>query len=202
MVRTTGLVLVAALATVFWGTSVARAESAIAPQLADPEAAAAANPPPVWYELQTAIPDATAVAMATAGLALCGGSTCKDVTLGIATTVFVLGGGVVHLAHRNPRSAILGSVAKVALPTLGYALGRAIGSCDPHQTFLCSSDGESLGAAFAGVVIGVILGSAIDIGLSTGPGRAAEHAKVAAFQIVPTVVALPDRASVGLVGRF
>jgi hypothetical protein len=165
-----------------------------------------ASPTPIWYGVQTLIPAAAAGGLAVGGLVLCHSPTCDEVTLAVAATAFALGGGVVHLFHHNSRAALIGLVAKIGLPALGYGVGSLIDSCDPHQSYLCSADGQSSLAvgAFIGVLAGALLAGAIDVGMSQEPALAPPpgRIRVTGPRVAPTVLVTRDRASLALVGRF
>jgi hypothetical protein len=92
------------------------------------------------------------------------------------------------------------------LPASGYGLGALIDSRDPHQSYLCSADGQSAlpMGAFAGVLAGALLAGAIDVGMSQEPSLAPPpgRIKVTGLRVAPTVLLTRDRASLTLVGRL
>jgi hypothetical protein len=100
-----------------------------------------------WYGWQTLATDLGAVALVAAALAVADGGE-PPAALGYAGLgLYVLGGPVVHLAHRNPGRAAGSLALRVGGPILGGAVG-------------CAADGNDGGVGcLGGLALGVFLGT-------------------------------------------
>jgi hypothetical protein len=98
-----------------------------------------------WYGWQVVLADATAVAM----LGIPVSAEAGPLTRGMGMTVFLMNGPIVHMAHRNPRSA---SVSLLRLPLL--LLGRLAGAMT--SDLLCKTEECGHTARVLGAGIGVL----------------------------------------------
>lgn len=182
------------------------------PPAADP--AAIAPPPPAyeapvretshWYGGQI---------LAVDGASLGGGLAVGLLNPGAGGSLFlggyVLGGPIVHLAHRRPLAALGSLVLRVGAPTLGaltgWSLVRVSGGSNNDNL------GNAVGAGALGG-LGLILGYATAIALDSAVlahedvPRHPDHPDLAGspggFTWSPSLAPVRDGAVAGLVGRF
>lgn len=115
-------------------------------------------PREVWYGGQTLAADGVALLLVVAGAALAGSSGSGGsaggavAILGLAT--YVLGGPIVHFAHRNVNGGFGSLGLRVGVPIVGGAIGCA--ADDNSGMFGC------LGGAAAGVALGILAAVIID----------------------------------------
>jgi len=104
-----------------------------------------------WYGWQLLLADASAVAL----LAVPVSPQSTPLARGMGMTAFFMNGPIVHMAHRNPRSASL-SLLRLPLLWLGRVAGGTAGQLLCSKTVECVHTAQLIGAGVG--VMPVLLG--------------------------------------------
>ena len=166
-------------------------------------------PPGTGYHLEVLAIDAASLTTAITGGVIEGNHAysprVSDVLLGAGVSGYVLGGPIVHLAHRQYGRAGISLALRVGLPMLGAVVGLSTASCRPDEWFC------GVGQAAAGVAIGSAAAMVIDNMFvvpsahhsSLDPAPVAARARPsAALRVAPRLVAAPNVAVLGVGGQF
>jgi hypothetical protein len=97
--------------------------------------------PGPWYGWQLILADATAVGLLFVPVSPAAG----PVTRGTGMTAFFMNGPIIHMAHRNPRSASV-SLARVPMLLLGRFFGNLAGALLCRESPHCDERSRLLGA--------------------------------------------------------
>jgi len=97
--------------------------------------------PGPWYGWQMILADATAVGL----LFMPVSAEAGPVTRGMGMTTFFMSGPIIHMAHRNPRSASV-SLARVPMLLVGRFFGNLAGALLCKESPHCDERSRLLGA--------------------------------------------------------
>lgn len=164
-------------------------------------------PPGTGYHLQMLAVDAASITTAITGFAVEANHynpRVSDVLVGAGMGGYVLGGPIVHLAHRQYGRAGISLALRVGLPIVGGLVGLSTATCHPDE-WLCGvgelAAGFAIGSAAAVVIDNAFIVPSGHSTVDAGPVAATARPS-AALRIAPRLVAAPNVAVFGVGGQF